>query len=434
VLFRSMGKTMQTVQINSDDHTMADFYGESDRDIFAKATPLKAFIDDWRKKGTYTYRRPLKSACANDAIVDGEINGAGRRMVMLASNNYLGLNVRPELAEAATAAIRKYGTGMCGAPFLNGTYDLVQELERRLAEFEHREAAVVFTTGYQTNLGAISALMRSKDIVIIDRLCHASIVDGAHLAGCAMRSFKHNDMASLERLLQSVDETHSGKLIAVDGVFSMDGDIAPLPEIVKLAKQYGARVMVDEAHGTGVLGVTGRGTVEHFGLTREVDLIMGTFSKTLASVGGYIAASEEVVNYVRHYARSYIFSASPTPANVATALAALNIVEKEPELRVRLWENIRYFHSGLKNLGFNVFPDPPESAVMVINVGDDKKLRAASKAVHEAGVFINTVVYPAVGKNQSRLRISLSAIHTHADLDQALDVLARVGTQYGLAA
>jgi glycine C-acetyltransferase len=364
--------------INSDDYTMADFYGESGGDIFAKAAPLHAFINDWQRKGTYTYRRLLTSACANSAIVDGYGPEAGKRMIMLASNNYLGLNVRPEVIEAATEAIKIYGTGMCGAPFLNGTYDLLTRLEARLAEFEHREAAVVFTTGYQTNVGAITALMRSKDIVLIDRLSHASIVDGCRLAHCAFRSFKHNNMSSLESLLKTVEGKYEGKLIVVDGVFSMDGDLAAIPRIVELAKQYGARVMIDEAHGTGVLGPTGRGSVEHFGLSDKVDIIMGTFSKTLGSTGGYIAASEEVVDYVRHYARPYIFSASPTPASVAAVLAGLDIVEGEPHLRERLWENIRYFHNGLKRLGFSVFPDPPESAVMVIIVGDDIKLRNAS--------------------------------------------------------
>jgi glycine C-acetyltransferase len=423
---------MKTIEINSDNYTMADFYGTSEEDLFAKAEPLKAFIDDWRRKGTYTYRRLIVSPCDNFVTVDGEVGSTGRRMIMLASNNYLGLNVRPEVKEAAMAAIRKYGTSMCGAPFLNGTYDLVRDLENRLAEFEQCEAAMVFTTGYQANVGTIAALMRPKDIVLIDRLCHASIVDGCHLAGCAFHSFRHNDMDHLERLLKNADKKHSGKLVVVDGVFSMDGDLAPLPEIVELAGRYGAKVMVDEAHGTGVLGEHGRGTVEHFGLKGKIDIVLGTFSKTLASTGGFIAASEQVVNYVRHYARSYIFSASPTPPNVAAALAALNILEREPELRTQLWENVRYFHNALKGRGFNVFPETPESAVMVIIVGADTKLRAASKAIHDAGVFVNTVVYPACGKDEARLRISLTSIHRREDLDRALDVRVKMGSIYEL--
>jgi glycine C-acetyltransferase len=425
-------RIMNPTTINSDNFTMADFYGESNRDIFAKTAPLKAFIDDWKDKGTYTYWRLLTSSCTNSAMVDGDVGRASRKMVMLASNNYLGLNSRVEVADAAVAALRKYGTGMGGAPILNGTYDLLRELERRLARFERREAALVFTTGYQTNVGTISALMRPKDIVLIDRLSHASIVDGCRLAGCKFRSFKHNDMANLELVLKSSDQKYCGKLIVMDGVFSMDGDIAPLPEIIRLAQKYGARVMVDEAHGSGVLGPTGRGAVEHFGLEDKVDIVMGTFSKTFGSTGGYIAGSEEVVSYVRHYARAYLFSASPTPSSVATVLAALDIVENEPQLRERLWDNVRYFHAGLKRLGFTVFPDQPESAVMVVVVGDDVKLRLASRAIHEAGVFLSSVIYPAVGKNQSRFRISLTAIHTRDDLDKALSVLAAVGEAYNI--
>lgn len=418
--------------INSDKHTLADFMESKEPDLFAKARDFAPFFADWQAKGTYLYRRIVTTPCSRVVDVRDPASGAARRMVMLSSNNYLGLNTRPEVTEAAVSAIRQYGTGMCGAPHLNGTYDMVKLLEAKLAEFHGREEAMVFSTGYQANLGAISGLMRQRDVVIIDKLCHASIVDGCRLAHCKLRAFEHGDMQGLESMLESCQSRYEGKLIVVDGVFSMDGDRAPLPEIVRLARKYGARVMVDEAHGLGVLGATGQGTVEHFGLHDGVDLVMGTFSKTLSSTGGYVAGSADVINYLRHYSRAYIFSASPTPPNVAAALASLDIMRREPQLRDRLWQNIRHVHSSLKQRGFTVFPGQPESAIMVVVVGADVVLRQISKAVHEAGVFVSSVIYPAVAKNESRLRISLTASHEKEDLDLALDVLSEVAERHGI--
>ena len=421
-----------TTPINSDDFTLADFIDGDSPDLFAKTREFAPFFADWRGKGTYLYRRVVTSPCSDVVSVENIHDGTSREMVMLSSNNYLGLNTHPQVMEAARAAILKYGTSMCGAPHLNGTYDLVRTLEHKLAEFEGREDAMVFTTGYQANVGAISGLLRSKDVVIIDKLSHASIVDGCRLAHCDLRAFRHSDMADLERILKVCQTKYEGKLIVTDGVFSMDGDRAFLPDIVRLAKQYGARVMVDEAHGIGVLGATGRGTVEHFGLHDGVDLIMGTFSKTLSSTGGYIAGSTEVIDYIRHYARSYIFTASPTPPNAAAALAALEVMQREPQLRNRLWENIKHVHGALKERGFKVFPEQPESAIMVIVVGADIGLRRMSREVHEGGVFVSSVIYPAVAKNESRLRISLTAAHTRAELDKALDVLTSAGRRHGV--
>ena len=309
---------------------------------------------------------------------------------------------------------------------------MIVELERQLAEFENFEDAMVFTSGYQANVGTISALMRPGDTVFIDRLCHASIVDGCRLAGCTVRPFRHNDTDNLAGLLSRYAGKARGKLIAVDGVFSMDGDIALLPQIVELARQYDARILVDEAHATGVIGPGGRGTIEHFGLDDKVDIVIGTFSKALAASGGFVAASHEVINYVRHYARSYIFSASPTPATVATTLAALNIVRKEPQLRDRLWDNIRYFYRGLKALGFQVYPNPPQSGIITIVVGPDNTVRDMSKSIYEAGLFVGSAAYPAVPKNQGRLRFGLSAGHTREDLDRALNVMNCVGKEYGI--
>lgn len=423
---------VKTIAINSDEHTLADFLESENCDLFDKARAFTGFLDDWKSKGTYSYHRLVTSSCTSRTTIRDRVTGREREMIVLASNNYLGLNTRPELVEAAKDAIEKYGTGMCGSRFLSGTYDLVEELERQLAEFEHCEDAMVFTTGYQANVGTISALLRSKDIVFIDRLCHASIVDGCRMAGCTFRPFKHNDMNSLERLLRKSDGRYKGKLIIVDGVFSMDGDMAPVSEIVELAEKYGTRVMVDEAHSTGVVGQTGRGTVEHFGVQEKVDIILGTFSKTLSATGGFIAASREVINYVRQYGRSYVFSASPTPATVATVLAGLEIIRTEPQLRRRLWKNVKYLHGKLKALGFAVFPDPPESAIMTVMIGADTVVRNMSTSLYNAGIFSSAVVYPAVPQNRGTLRLSVSAVHTRDDLDAAAATLGVVGKEHGI--
>ncbi len=423
---------MQTATVNSDDYTLADFLDMDANDIFGKTKAFSDFLHDWKNKGTYSYHRMTTSSCSSTTIIRDRATMQEREMIVMSSNNYLGLNTRPELVHAAVEALNKYGSGTCGSRFLSGTYDLVEELEHNLAEFEKRESAMVFTTGYQANVGTISALMRPGDIVFIDRLNHASIVDGCRMARCDFRAFKHNDMDHLERLLASTKKKHQGKLIVVDGVFSMDGDMAKIPEILELGNKYNARIMIDEAHGTGVIGANGRGAAEHFGVEDKVDIISGTFSKAISSTGGFIAAPKEVTDYVRHYGRSYMFSASPTPAATASAFAALKIIQNEPELRHRLWENIHHLHSNLKQLGFNVFPDPPESAIITIFLGKDITVRNMSKSIYEAGVFASTVAYPAVSRDEGKLRLSVSACHTKAQLDKVLDILSSIGKQYGI--
>ncbi|MFC1497845.1 aminotransferase class I/II-fold pyridoxal phosphate-dependent enzyme [Verrucomicrobiota bacterium] len=420
------------MKVDSDNYTLADFLQSENGDIFAKAKAFSDFLSDWKDKGTYSYHRLVTSACTTGTTIRDRATNHEKAMIVLASNNYLGLNMRPEIILAAQNAAAQYGTGMCGSRFLSGTYDLIEELERQLAEFESCEDAMVFTSGYQANVGTISALMRPKDMAFIDRLCHASIVDGCRLAGCKFRTFKHNDMNSLSNLLAKSDGKCKGKLIIAEGVFSMDGDTAPLPEITKLAEKYGAKVMVDEAHATGVLGPNGRGTVEHFDLHGKIDVILGTFSKTLSATGGFIAASREVINYVRHYGRSYMFSASPTPSVVATVLTALHIVRREPWLRKQLWDNIKYLHRELKGCGFSISPDPAESAIITILVGSDTTVRRMSKKIYEKGLFTNTVAYPAVPQNQGKIRLSVSAIHTHDQLDKAVEILSTAGKEYGI--
>jgi 8-amino-7-oxononanoate synthase len=353
----------------------------------------------------------------------------GRPMLMLGSNNYLGLTQHPHVVEAARRAIDDYGTGCTGSRLLNGTLVLHEELERRLASFMKKEAALVFTTGFQVNLGVISALVGRNDILILDRADHASIVDASRLAFGKTVRFPHNDMTALERILQAHAGQH-GMLIVVDGVFSMEGDLANLPEITRLARKYRARVLVDDAHGVGVMGPNGRGTAEHFELHDDVDLIMGTFSKSFASTGGFIAGPEEVVYFIKHTARAFLFSASIPPASAAAALAALDIIEAEPELRTKLWSNANRMKSELGRLGFDT--GASVTPVIPIVVGEEYRLAFLWKRIFERGVFVNAAVAPAVEPDRALLRTSYMATHADHHLDRALSVFEESGREFGL--
>jgi 8-amino-7-oxononanoate synthase len=372
--------------------------------------------------GLYPYFRIIESA------QDPVITIMGRKMIMVGSNNYLGLTNHPKVKEAAIDAIKKYGTGCAGSRFLNGTLDIHVKLEEKLARFIRKEAALIFSTGFQVNLGVISALVGKDDIVIIDKMDHASIIDGCRLSFGEVKKFRHNDLADLERILK--DYGDKGKLIVVDGVFSMEGDIANLPEIVSLAKKYGARVMVDDAHGIGVLGKTGRGTAEYFDLEDKVDLIMGTYSKSLASIGGFISGSADVIHYIKHFARSLIFSASPPPASVASVSAALDIIENEPERREALWKNTIKMFNGFKDLGFQV--GPSQTPIIPIVVGDDEKAFTMAMMLQEEGVFANVAVSPAVPNGKALIRTSYMATHTDEHLDKVLTAFKKVGKALGI--
>jgi 8-amino-7-oxononanoate synthase len=376
-----------------------------------------------RQAGVYTFFRVVESAQDPEVTIDG------RRLIMLGSNNYLGLTNDPRVKEAAIQAIRRYGSGCAGSRFLNGTLDLHVLLEERLADFTRQEAAVTFATGFQVNLGAISCLVGKGDSVYLDKQDHACIIDGARLSFGEVRKFRHNDTSDLRRQMRQ-DSGARGRLIVVDGVFSMEGDIAPLPEIVAAAREFGAGVMVDDAHGLGVLGPTGRGTSEHFGLEEDVDLIMGTFSKSLASVGGFIAGNATVVDYIKHKARTMIFSAAPPPASVAAALATLDIIEREPERRARLWQNTLFFREGLKSLGLDT--GNSETPVVPIVVGEDAVALAMVQRLHEAGVFVNCVISPATPPGRALIRTSLMATHTREQLTRALETIGKIGRQVGL--
>jgi 8-amino-7-oxononanoate synthase len=390
-------------------------------DIFEKCSKFQK-ARELMAAGLYPYFRMIESA------QDPEVVMGGRRMIMVGSNNYLGLTNHPKVKEAAIEAVRKYGSGCAGSRFLNGTLDIHVRLEEKLAAFMRKEAALVFSTGFQVNLGVISALAGKDDVLVIDKMDHASIIDGARLSYAEVRKFRHNDMGDLERVLSECNG--KGKLVVVDGVFSMEGDIAGLPEIVRLSKKYGARLMVDDAHGIGVLGSTGRGTAEHFGLEDEVDLIMGTYSKSLASIGGFIAGSEDVIHYIKHFARSLIFSASPPPSTVASVSAALDIIDSEPERIERLGEITRRMLRSFRELGFEV--GPSQTPIIPIIVGDNITAFKMAMMLQEEGVFANVAVPPAVPNGKSLIRTSYMATHTDEHLDAVLRAFEKVGRSLGL--
>ncbi len=390
-------------------------------DLFDK---LSAFTlaKEAMEMGIYPFFRALSNSEGTTATFED------KDVVMLGSNNYLGLTTDERVQHAAIEATRRYGTSVTGSRFLNGTLELHLEADRRLAAFVGKEAALVFSTGYQTNLGTVSALLGKNDVVILDKDAHASLVDGVAMSRGQMKRFKHNDMDDLERVLSRVPD-EAGKLVIVDGVYSMGGDFARLPEIVTICQQYGARLLVDDAHGIGMAG-GGRGTSAHFGLTDQVDLIMGTFSKSFASIGGFIAGSADVIHYVQHHARSLIFSAALPAPNLAAVLAALDIIESEPEHVQKVWQNADYMHKGLKKLGYDTFNS--ETPIIPVKIGEQFRTGLAWLALIEEGVYTNPVVPPATPPNQALLRTSYIATHQQHHLDRALVAFETVGRNLDL--
>jgi 8-amino-7-oxononanoate synthase len=391
--------------------------------VFDKCRVLAERVQAAQAADMYCYFRTIESAQEPEVVV------GGRRLVMLGSNNYLGLSNHSKVKEAAMEAVRRYGTGCAGSRLLNGTLGLHEALEEKLARFVGKPAAVTFSTGFQVNLGTISCLLDRDDAVYLDKQNHACIIDGARLSFAKIRKFAHNDPNELCRLMRA-DGSAGGRLVVVDGVFSMEGDIAPLPEIVKVARDFQAALMVDDAHGLGVLGARGHGTTEHFGLENEVHLIMGTFSKALASIGGFIAGERSVIDHIRHTARSLIFSAALAPAAAGAAGAAVDIIEDEPERREQLWRNTRFLKSGLTNLGFHT--GDSQTPVIPIIVGDDGRAFAMTRRLDEEGVFVNPVISPATPPGRALLRTSCMATHTEAHLSRALEACARVGREFGI--
>jgi len=394
-------------------------------DLFEKAYNFTT-AKEVMAMGIYPFFHPVQSALGDEVIIDG------KKCIMVGSNNYLGLVNHPKVKEAAANAALKYGSGCTGSRFLNGTLDLHLELERRLAKFMKKPAALVFSTGFQTNLGAISCLLGKGDVALIDRQVHACIVDGCRLSHGKTFKFMHNDIDDLERVCNNLRNNghRGGILIAVDGVFSMEGDIIKLPKLVEVAERFGARIMVDDAHAVGVLGEHGAGTADHFHLIDKVDITMATFSKSFASLGGYVVGEADVIGYIKHNARALIFSASIPPSNAAAALAALDIIENEPERRVRLWKNARRMKREFENLGFDT--GHSETPIVPIVVGEDLDVFSFWKDLFDNGVFTNPVISPAVAPGKSMIRTSYTATLTDEHLDKVVEIFAKVGKKRGL--
>ncbi len=397
-----------------------------DLDLFAKCAAFRK-PEELQQLGIYPYFQPIAESEGTEVMIHG------RRLLMIGSNNYLGITHDPRVQEAAQKAVRRYGSGCTGSRFLNGTLELHEELERNLAEFLGREAALVFTTGFQTNLGVISSLVGRGDVIFCDRENHASIMDGCRLSYGEIRKFRHNDMAELERLLVANSERRrGGQLIVVDGVFSMLGDLADLPSIVRLARRFPARILVDDAHAVGVLGANGRGTAEHFGLDDEVDLILGTFSKSFGSIGGYVAGRADVISYIKHHARSMIFSASLPPSSVAATIKALEIIRTEPERRSQLRENADFLRSSFQEMGFDT--GPSRTPIIPILIGDQEATFRFWRELFEAGLFTNPVTSPAVPQGMDLIRTSVMATHTRAQLERVVETVDRVARKLRLVA
>jgi len=373
--------------------------------------------------GLYPFFRVIESD------QDTTVMMKGKKVLMFGSNSYLGLTNHPKIKEASIKAIEKYGSGCAGSRFLNGTLDIHIELESKLAEFVHKDAALVFSTGFQVNLGVIPTVTSRNDYILIDELDHASIIEATRLSFAKVLKFRHNDMASLERLLKKCEPGRI-KLIVIDGIYSMEGDIANLPGIVELAEKYEATVMVDDAHAIGVIGEQGSGTASHFGLTKKVDLIMGTFSKSLASLGGFIASDYDTINYIKHHSRTLIFSASITPASAAAVLAALEIIKNEPERIDRLWELTHYALDNFKRMGFDI--GKSETPIIPLYIRDNLKTLKLTRMLLDEGVFVNPVVSPAVSKDSTLIRFSLMATHTKDQVDIALEKFDKLGKKLGI--
>jgi 8-amino-7-oxononanoate synthase len=377
----------------------------------------------FQRMGLYPFFRVIESD------QDTTVTIKGKKVLMFGSNSYMGLTNHPKIKEACIKAIEKYGSGCAGSRFLNGTLDIHIELEQKLAEYVHKDEALVFSTGFQVNLGVIPTVTGRNDYILIDELDHASIIEATRLSFAKVMKFRHNDMHSLERLLKKC-EPGKIKLIVVDGIYSMEGDIANLPGIVKLADKYEATIMVDDAHAIGVIGEHGSGTASHFGLTDKIDLIMGTFSKSLASLGGFIASDFDTINYMKHHSRSLIFSASITPASAAAVIAAIDIIKAEPERIVKLWEVTHYTIDNFKRMGFDI--GKSETPIIPLYIRDNLKTLKLTRMLLDEGVFVNPVVSPAVNKDSTLIRFSLMATHTKAQVDIALEKFDKLGKKLGI--
>lgn len=410
------------------DYDYSNFYYSASDDPFAILEPYNEWFERALPQGYYLFQQAMSTPPAGDITLTEGLHRRHVQLVNLSSYNYLGLAARPEVVAAAKAALDRYGLGAAGSPILSGTMDVHVELEEAVARFKRKEAAMVFPTGYSTNVGMISGLMRPGDWVIADQNAHASIVDGAILSKANVRFFRHNNPADLERKLKQVAGAKT--LVAIEGVYSMDGDEAPLPELVRVAKRYGARVLLDEAHSAFVYGPTGRGLAEHYGLEDEVDVHIGTFSKALGGQGGYVAGSRNLYNYLKGFARSRVFSCALAPVVAAGVLKSLELAQAEPALRDRLWANVRHIRARLEEAGVDV--GESTSQIIPIMVRNDRRVFEVCHKLLEAGVYLQPVIYPAVAKHRSRFRVSISASHTTDQLDRGAAILVRVLREEGI--
>ena len=423
---------LKTSKTANDQHEVSwsDCYDVPGPDLFEKVAKFAGTADKARLLFPYFLRRTVCSANINRVKMTDPYTGEIREMIMLGSNSYLGLTAHPKVVEAVIAATTKYGYGAGSVSLYSGTTDLHIELERRLAEFYRCEDAIIFPTGYAANVGTIAAILHEQDVAVNDLYNHASIFDGCRLSGAKIQTFAHARMAHLDRVLQESCGNDHGTLVITDGVFSMDGDLAKLDEICGLARKHGARVMLDDSHALGVIGPTGKGTAEHYGLQGKIDITVGTLSKCFGAIGGVVAGSAELVDYLRFYARPYFFSGSvPTPV-IAGALAILNIMEEQPELRDDLWRSVRHMTTKLSELGFNL--GNTQSAIIPVIIGDESKLKFVLRDLTQAGIFMNYVASPAVPRNKCRLRMSMMAGHSQKDLDYVIETMEKLGRKYDI--
>ncbi len=410
------------------DASLMDFIDVGEKDIMSRASYFGEYADYIRSLRHDSYRRISLNGSSPVMNVFDHHTGDSKDMINLASNDYLNLTRHPETIAAGIEAIKKYGSGAGSVPLLGGTLDIHLELEEKIAKFKGCEDAILYTSGFGSNCGTLLALLQEQDIAILDMLVHASTIDGCKNTN--VKFFRHNNLDSLEKVLASSKNNYRTKLVVIDGVYSMDGDISPLDKIIELTKAYGAYLMIDEAHATGVIGENGRGTPEHFNVEGKVDIVSGTFSKALGGVGGFIATSKELVELLRYYSRPYMFSTAPTPQVTGSLIKALEIIENDSERRGKLWRNIKHFKKNLVNLGFNL--GNSETAIFPIIIGDTLKVKEATKMLHDRGIYVNPVQYPAVPKRLSRIRMSLMSEHTIDDLNKTLEALEYIGKKLAI--
>jgi len=407
--------------VNSDEYNLGDFFNIPSDDLFFKTESAYSYVLDMIDKGYDRYRTRIMSSPKNRVIALDKKTNEEKELILMGSSDYLGLINHPKVKDAIKIATEKYGMGSSSAPLLAGTSNLHYELEEKLSKFLNFEEVIIFPTGYMANLGCISALVDKDDLTIFDSAIHASVLDGCKLSDGSFRIFKHSDIRNLSMLLKKYQNKFKGKLIVVEGVYSMDGDLVPLPDILGVAKEFGARIMVDDAHGIGVMGKNGQGTVNHFGLDDQVDILMGSLSKSIGCLGGFVASSKEVINYLRYFSKPYFYAVNLPPAIAASASAAIDIIETEPELIKRLWKNTNYFKDKLTASGIEF--NHTETPIFSVTVGEEKRLKKVSKHIHENGVYVDTIPYPAVPKDKTRIRMRVTAMHNKSDLDEAVIVI-----------